>query len=107
MAGTAKPEVLWVWVGPTTITDWPRSAASKRRPDRPRVRRPPVACPTTSARRSPGRAQEAGAEGGRLAPSHLQGLPPTARDGPAARRAALEPVTRTAPPRRTMPARAP
>ena len=32
MAGTANPVVLCDWVGPNTMTDWARSAATRRRP---------------------------------------------------------------------------
>ena len=33
MAGTAKPVVLFVWVGPMTHTEWRDSVATSRRPE--------------------------------------------------------------------------
>ncbi len=87
-AGTAKPDVLWDWVGPKTMTDWARSAATRRFPARPSTRRPgggtrPVR-PTVSARRSPGAAHRAGDLGrGRPGPGSDRGRDPAAREGGA------------------------
>jgi hypothetical protein len=43
MAGTASPDVLWDWVGPKTMSDWARSAATSRVPATPSTRRPEAA----------------------------------------------------------------
>ena len=59
IAGIAKPVVLPVCVGPTTITDCLGSAATRCPAARPRIRRPGRFLRTRSERRSSGRAHRA------------------------------------------------
>src|SRR5436853_354643 len=99
MAGTAKPVVLLVWVGPRTHTEWRDSVAHRGRPGetrppapppgpgarpRPTAARPACPPPTPTWRSRTGRTERPGSPRrwtGTMAPGRSCRLPPHAPIG--------------------------